>query len=317
MKALYYDGDSLVLKNVPIPEITKGESLIKVYYTGICNTDLEILKGYMGFTGIPGHEFVGEVVKAPENKSLVGKRVVGEINIACGQCDLCRAGKRKHCRNIRTLGINNYDGAFAEYMKFPVENLHPVPDEIPNTIATLVEPLAAAFQVLEQAHIKPTDRVCVIGDGKLGLLISIVLQYSGIHHVLIGKHPERAKEVIPEVEALLPSELKGLENSFDVVVEATGNAKVFTSAIDLTAPTGTLVLKSTFASGENLNLSPVVVKELNIVGSRCGPFEPAIAFLKSQHEKLEGMISGIFPFDEYQRAFEATKGSLKILLKMS
>ncbi|MBO8167086.1 MAG: alcohol dehydrogenase catalytic domain-containing protein [Kosmotoga sp.] len=316
MKALYYDGDSLVLKNVPIPEITKGESLIKVYYTGICNTDLEILKGYMGFTGIPGHEFVGEVVKAPKNKSLVGKRVVGEINIACGQCDLCRAGKRKHCRNIRTLGINNYDGAFAEYMKFPVENLHPVPDEIPNTIATLVEPLAAAFQVLEQAHIKPTDRVCVIGDGKLGLLISIVLQYSGIHHVLIGKHPERTKEVIPEVETLLPSELKGLENSFDVVVEATGNAKGFTSAIDLTAPTGTLVLKSTFASGENLNLSPVVVKELNIVGSRCGPFEPAIAFLKSQHEKLEGMISGIFPFEEYQRAFEATKGSLKILLRM-
>ncbi|OAA29146.1 alcohol dehydrogenase [Kosmotoga arenicorallina S304] len=315
MKALYYNN-YLELIDVPEPALDKGEALIKILYAGICNTDLEILKGYMGFKGIPGHEFVGEVVKAPANEALVGKRVVGEINIACGRCDMCLAGKRKHCRNIRTLGINNYNGVFAEYAKLPIENLHLIPDEIPDTAATLVEPLAAAFQVLEQAHIKPTDSVCVIGDGKLGLLISIVLEYKGIRHILIGKHPERAKEIIPEVQTHLPFELKGLENSFDVVIEATGNAKGFTSAIEFTKPMGTLVLKSTFAAGESLNLSPVVVKELNITGSRCGPFEPAIKFLTEHHERLNKMISGIFPLNEYQKAFDTAKGSLKVLLRV-
>lgn len=315
MKALYYDN-YLELRNMPEPMLEKGEALIKILYAGICNTDLEILKGYMGFTGIPGHEFVGEVVKAPDNEDLVGKRVAGEINIACGHCDMCLVGKRKHCRKIRTLGINNYNGVFSEYAKLPRENLHIIPDGIPDTAATFVEPLAAAFQVLQQAHIKPTDRACVIGDGKLGLLISIVLGYKGIQHILISKHPERAKEVVPEVETLLPSELKGLENSFDIVIEATGNAKGFTSAIDLTKPAGTLVLKSTFASGESLNLSPVVVKELNIIGSRCGPFEPAIEFLREHHERLNKMISGVFPLDNYQKAFDAARGSLKVLLRM-
>ncbi|AKI97371.1 MDR/zinc-dependent alcohol dehydrogenase-like family protein [Kosmotoga pacifica] len=313
MKALYFDGQ-LRFTEIPEPKLRENEALIRVRYAGICNTDLEIFKGYMGFNGVPGHEFVGEVVEAPD-KGLIGKRVVGEINIACGKCDMCLSGHRKHCRNIRTLGINNWDGAFAEYLKLPIENLHPVPNSIDDIEAVFVEPLAAAVQVLEQVNFRPTDRVAVVGDGKLGLLISLVLKARNIDHILIGKHPSRAKDIVKGIPLAFPDRIQELSGQIDIAVEATGNSQGFALAVNIVKPTGTIVLKSTYASGSTFDFSPVVVKELNVIGSRCGSFKPAIGFLEKKLVPVKSMVSAVYPFEEAIDAFSATPGALKVLLR--
>jgi threonine dehydrogenase-like Zn-dependent dehydrogenase len=298
MRALYFD-EKLSMVEVPKPSPEDGEALIKVLAAGICNTDIEIVKGYMGFKGIPGHEFVGIVEKSADPR-WVGKRVVGEINIACNECDLCKIGLKKHCRNIKVLGIKDWNGAFAEYLVLPVENLHEVPSKVSNRQAVFVEPLAAAIQILEQVHIKPTDRVCVIGDGKLGLLISLSLNAHGVKHILVGKHPEKMKIVSDRgVSTLFPG--AGLETALNII-----------------RPQGTVVLKSTYASKASVDLSKVVVNEINIIGSRCGPFEPALQLLEKDLIDVNPLVSQVLPFEKALEAFELakTKGTLKVILEV-
>lgn len=317
MRALYFD-EKLSMVEVPKPSPEDGEALIKVLAAGICNTDIEIVKGYMGFKGIPGHEFVGIVEKSADPR-WVGKRVVGEINIACNECDLCKIGLKKHCRNIKVLGINNWNGAFAEYLVLPVENLHEVPSKVSNRQAVFVEPLAAAIQILEQVHIKPTDRVCVIGDGKLGLLISLSLNAHGVKHVLVGKHPEKMKIVSDRgVSTLFPGDVQSFDRFFDVVIEATGNQSGLEMALNIIRPQGTVVLKSTYASKAFVDLSKVVVDEINIIGSRCGPFEPALQLLEKDLIDVNPLVSQVLPFEKALEAFELakTKGTLKVILEV-
>ncbi len=311
MKALFFDGKEFSLREVPVPERKEGESLIRVIKVGICNTDIEILKGYMSFRGILGHEFVGVVVDS-DKKDLLGKRVVGEINISCGGCDLCRAGLKKHCRNIKTLGIKDWDGAMAEYLKLPDENLYVVPDDIDDLSAVFVEPLAAAIQVLEDVHIKPTHNVCVVGDGKLGLLITKVLTFCGYSPCVLGHHPER-KKIVPKVSEYLLSEDFREDGVFDIVIEATGNEKGFETAVRIVKPRGVIVLKSTFHGDFTLNLSPVVIKEVGIVGSRCGPFPMAIRFLSDGLE-VKDMVEGVYSLEDAERAFKEARGKLKVIL---
>lgn len=317
MRALYFD-EKLSMVEASKPLHKEGEALIKVLAAGICNTDIEIVKGYMGFKGIPGHEFVG-VVEKSTNPYWVGKRVVGEINIACNGCDLCKIGLKKHCRNIKVLGIKEWDGAFAEYLVLPVENLHEVPPGISNWQAVFVEPLAAAIQILEQVHIKPTDRVCVIGDGKLGLLISLSLRAHGVEHILFGKHPEKMKIVSDRgMNTLLSGDAQSFDRFFDVVIEATGNQAGLGMALNIVKPQGTVVLKSTYASKATVDLSKVVVNEINLVGSRCGPFEPALQLLEKNLIDINPLISQILPFERALEAFELaiTKGMLKVILEV-
>ncbi|MGE5059649.1 MAG: alcohol dehydrogenase catalytic domain-containing protein, partial [Betaproteobacteria bacterium] len=267
MRALYWDGRELCF--VPSFAAPKAEStaLIKVHLAGICATDLQIFGGYMGFTGIPGHEFVGSVQAGPPE--IVGKRVVGEINFGCGECAACRRNLERHCARRRVMGILNAHGAFAEYVSVPVKNIHVVPENIGDEEAVFVEPLAAAFEILTQLQLTPQDQVLVLGDGKLGNLCAQVLQLAGANVTAIGKHSDKL--------ALLDNvgvRTRLLENwqphLFDIVVEATGSSSGFELALSAVRPRGTLVLKSTIAGKHQVSLAPVVINEINVIGSRCG-----------------------------------------------
>ncbi|MEJ5228920.1 MAG: alcohol dehydrogenase catalytic domain-containing protein [Pseudothermotoga sp.] len=314
MKAVFYDGKKLKLLDVEKPQIKDNYALIKVLLAGICNTDLEILKGYMNFRGILGHEFVGIVEEGP--KDLLGKRVVGEINIACEKCDLCLQGLHKHCRNIKVLGIRDYDGVFAEYALLPVKNLHTVPDEVENERAVFVEPLAAAFRILEQVQIANSQRVAILGDGKLGLLISKALSFSKINHLLFGKHVEKLSLARTWTNTELSENSKGYDRYFDVVIDATGRKSGIEQALFLVKPEGTVVLKSTIADEMTINLSQVAVNEIKIVGSRCGPFPKAISALRDGLE-VRDLIESTYDLFEYDKAFEkAKKGSLKVVFRI-
>lgn len=319
MKALVFDN-SLKLVDMSIPEPEYGEALIKVSMAGICNTDLEITKGYMGFSGILGHEFVGIVEKINGNsQEWLGKRVVGEINCACGVCDLCKKGLNTHCSGRSVLGIHNKNGCFAEYITLPVKNLVEVPDNVKDEEAVFVEPLAAAFEITEQIHIKSTDRVLVLGDGKLGLLISLVLNLTQADVMLAGKHPEKLQIAEDQnVKTVLINELSN-ERSFDIVVDATGSISGFEMAMKLVRPRGVLVLKSTVAGGKELNLAPVVIDEISVIGSRCGPFKPAVKVLERKQLDVQPLISKLYDFDNALDAFEfsMTKGVLKVLLSLN
>ncbi|NOZ21183.1 MAG: alcohol dehydrogenase catalytic domain-containing protein [Planctomycetes bacterium] len=318
MRALLYkDAKLTFLADHPIPARKSGEALVRVTLAGICNTDIEIAKGYMEFEGVLGHEFVG-VVEEADTAELIGKRVVGEINCACGACETCANGLSRHCPHRTVLGIHGRDGAFADYLALPQANLHAVPDDLADEEAVFVEPLAAAFEILEQVSVSSSDRVAVLGDGKLGLLAAQVVAGAGCDPLLLGKHVSKLRIVYERGgrTAFLKCNTK---QDLDIVVDCTGAAAGFNLACDLARPRGTVVLKSTVAGDAQLNLAQVVIDELTIVGSRCGPFRPALEALRKKEVAVKPLITAQYPFAEALEAFEraAVPGTLKILLDMT
>lgn len=317
MRAIEFKEKLNIIENYPMPALAEGEALVKIITAGICNTDIEITKGYMGFSGILGHEFVGIVEKINDtNQELLNKRVVGEINCGCGVCEYCLKGLQNHCPTRSVLGIFNRNGCFADYITIPLKNLLIVPKNINNNEAVFVEPLAAAFEILEQIQVKPTDKVLILGDGKLGLLTSLVLNLTQADVILVGKHQEKLK--IAENQNVKTVILENLskDEAYDVVVEATGNIDGFELAQKLVKPKGTLVLKSTVSSEKALNLAPIVINEIKIIGSRCGPFKPALKTLEKKLINVIPLISKEFDFNQAKEAFELskTRGILKVLI---
>jgi threonine dehydrogenase-like Zn-dependent dehydrogenase len=339
MRALYWDGYELVFRSsYPAPssrpKIEDGESrsvgttgsraqtsdnqsvVVKVHLAGICSTDLQIFKGYMGFTGVPGHEFVGSVNGGPAE--LIGKRVVGEINFGCGQCDACRRDLSRHCPNRNVMGILNADGAFADYVSAPVANLHVVPENVPDEEAVFTEPLAAAFEMLTQIELNPGDDVLVLGDGKLGNLCAQVLRLTGAKITALGKHAEKLDLIKKaNIRTILLNEWK--PHLFDVVVDATGSASGLELALSAVRPRGTLILKSTIAGNHQVSLAPIVINEINVIGSRCGPFAPALEALANKRISVTPLIDRIYSLsDGIAAVTQAAKpGARKILLRSS
>lgn len=313
MRALYFDGQPEI-RDLLQPQPGPGEVLVRVSLAGICGTDLQILKGYHNFRGIMGHEFVGEVA-GPEDSPWLGQRVVGEINIGCGECDLCRRGLAKHCGERRVLGIINHDGAFAQYLSIPATNLHLVPPEVPDEAAVFTEPLAAALRVLETAPISPEDRILIIGDGPLGLQISWALALNGAQVDLAGHHQDHLALARPYgVETFLAKDLPA--GDYQVVVEASGSPSGLELALSRVRPLGTVILKSTYIDRFPLDPAAVVVPEVHLVGSRCGPFLPALRLLRQGWVDPRPLISQIFPLSRGLEAmvWAQLPGMLKVLL---
>ena len=316
MKALVYDGELRLDENYPKPVASPGEALVRVKVAGICNTDLEIVRGYMGFTGVLGHEFVG-IVEECEAEDLVGQRVVGEINAYCGRCRYCQRGMPTHCPHRTVLGIWKRDGAFAEYLCLPARNLHPVPEGMADEVALFTEPLAAALEITDQVHIRPTDQVVVLGDGKLGLLVAQVLGLLGCDLMVVGHHEEKLA-ILARQGIRTALEQEAPELAADVVVECTGNPDGFATAKAMLRPRGKLVLKSTYHGLPQVNLTSLVVDEQVVIGSRCGPFDAALRLLERGLVEVKPLISAIYPLEEGLAAFEKAKEreTLKVLLRM-
>jgi threonine dehydrogenase-like Zn-dependent dehydrogenase len=294
MRALYFDGTTLrCIDDHPAPAAGPDEAVVGVRLAGVCSTDLQILAGYMGFSGIPGHEFVGEVLDGPAH--LAGRRVVGEINYACRRCPTCREGLGRHCPHRRVMGILGADGTFAECLAVPVANLHLVPDAVPDEAAVFTEPLAAAFSVLEQVTVGDGDDVVVLGDGKLGLLCAQVLAGTGASVTLVGKHADNLAIVAGRGIDTCLLEKWAPAGAADCVVEATGSAAGLAQAAAAVRPRGTLVLKSTVAEEHRLSLAPLVINEITVVGSRCGLFPPALQALTDQTVEVTPLIDATFP----------------------
>jgi len=316
MLALRVQKKSLTVEDVEKPSKV-GEAVVRVVLSGICNTDLEIARGYAGFNGTIGHEFVGVVEESPDG-TLRGRRVVGEINAGCGKCDLCHAGDSRHCASRTVLGIHGRDGAHAEFLQLPAINLLPVPDNVPDEHAVFTEPLAAACGILERIGIVAEDRVAVIGDGKLGLLCAQVLVLTGASVLLVGKHSSKLR--IAErrgIATATPAAAAKQTRQFDVVVEASGAAPGFALALELLRPKGQLVLKSTFHGKTEMDAARIVVDEIAIVGSRCGRFGPALDLLKRRAIDVDSLISEEYPLSNGVHAMRraATRGVLKVLLR--
>jgi threonine dehydrogenase-like Zn-dependent dehydrogenase len=319
MKALRFENHELKLAEIPPPN-SETEALVRVLKSGICNTDLEIVRGYAGFSGTIGHEFVGIVERSEGSPELHGKRVVGEINTGCGKCELCRSGDARHCLNRTVLGIHGRDGAHAEFVSLPSLNLLEVPADVTDEQAVFVEPLAAAYGITEQIEIAPETRVAIVGDGKLGLLCAMSLALKSENVCLIGKHPEKLSVAARRnIETVLLSDVLSLHRTFDVAIEASGSESGFATALDLLKPRGKLVLKSTFQGKTNLEMWRVVVDEITIVGSRCGRFAPALELLRDGKIEVEDLISAEFPLSEGVNAMQKAgeKGILKIVLSMT
>lgn len=316
IKALVFKDKQLKLTERPQPVPGEDEVLIQVKLAGICNTDLEIMDGYLGFEGIPGHEFVGRVIYDPEAE-FTGQRVVGSINIPCYECFTCNQGLSNHCLNMRALGIRNKDGAFAEYLTLPRENIYPLPEVVTDKMAVFIEPMAAAVEIPEKVHLRPTDEVIVLGDGKLGLLTAQVFWAMGFDVKVIGKHHEKLQIVKKlGIETFLPGELNRM---VDVVVECTGSQSGVETALKIVRPEGKIVMKTTTVEKPSLDLSQVAVNEIKIIGSRCGPFAPTLRLLERHKFPLEEMIDSIFPLERGLAAFTRAKekGVLKVLLEIS
>ncbi|MFN3324395.1 MAG: MDR/zinc-dependent alcohol dehydrogenase-like family protein [Bryobacteraceae bacterium] len=316
MLSVHLEGGTVEVRRAPRPKRQKGHALIRLLYGGICNTDLELQRGYYGFRGTPGHEFVGEVVEA-EAPQWVGRRVVGEINLACGRCDWCARGLGRHCPNRTVLGIVKHPGAFREFLTLPEENLHAVPDSLPSEHAVFAEPVAAACEILDQVRIPKGGEVAVLGVGKLGLLIAQVLQASGACVHLYGRH--RSKLRIAEA-AGVRAEVAGKRlpaARYEWAVDATGSPEGLMQAVGMVRPRGTVVMKSTVHGAVAIDAAPVIVNEITLVGSRCGRFEPALKLLKGGKLRLEEMIDSELPLAGAPKAFEraAEKGVLKVLLR--
>ena len=317
MRALLFDQTLSFRPRYAEPRPADGDTLIRVRQAGICATDLEIMRGYMGFTGILGHEFVG-VVEESADKSWVGKRVVGEINVVCGRCDLCVSGLSSHCRNRTVLGIVNRDGAFADYVRLPAVNLHEVPAGVEDDQAVFTEPLAAAFQILKQVKLDNRKWVTVVGDGRLGLLCAQVLRNAGCPVRVIGKHADKLR--LCDQWGIRSRALADITARHDqeVVVDCTGSAAGLELAMQLVRPRGTIVMKSTFAEGKPLNLAPIVIDEINVVGSRCGPFKEALKALAEKSVDVTSMIHKRMKIEQGVEAMELAgkPGVLKVVLKM-
>jgi len=315
MKALRFESGALKLAEIPLQRLP-GEALVRVALAGICSTDLHITRGYADFSGTLGHEFVGIVEESPDS-SQIGRRVVGEINAGCGECQLCRSGDSRHCLRRTVLGIHGRDGAFAEFLNLPPVNLLPVPDAVTDRQAVFTEPLAAAFEILAQVNIGPSDRVAVIGDGKLGQLIARVLAGASSHLILIGKHDEKLELArAAGVESVNVASLQAGIAAFDVVVEASGSPSGLKLAQQLVRPKGTIVLKSTFRGQSAIETSAIVVNEITLVGSRCGRFAPALAALESGRVDVEPLIEREYALENGIAAMAeaASPGMLKVLL---
>jgi alcohol dehydrogenase len=327
MLAAVTNRNGVALVEKPLPRLRPSWALVRVRLAGICNTDLEILRGYHNFHGTLGHEFVGEVVRAAsaKDRAWIGRRVVGEINLACAglgfrkQCSYCRRGIPTHCARRRVLGILGHDGAFAEYLALPVVNLHRVPASIPDEAAVFTEPLAAACEILEQVDIRAYRDAAVIGDGKLAQLNARALRTAGLRVLMIGKHASKLRLArladIATVKVTSPRAQRS--NQFSLTVEATGSPSGLALAQQITVPRGTLVLKSTFHGAANVETWPIVVKELTVIGSRCGPFPRALALLRSGRVDPRPLISRVFPLREAAEAirYAQERGVMKVLLR--
>lgn len=311
-------GKIKLVDTYPRPTPQPGEALLRMRYAGICGTDLALSEGYKGgYEGVLGHEYVAEVVAAPENEAWVGKRVVGEINTICGECDHCRRGLLTHCQRRRVLGIINWDGAFSDYFLSPLYLLHPVPDHVPDEMAVFVEPLAAAYAALRDAPEDAGDRVIVFGDGRLGQLIARVFQAEGYAPLLVGHHAQKLALAAQAGIATATTPPAGQE--YDIAVDATGSPQAISQIFDLLRPRGALILKTTSARPATIDLSPVVVNELRLIGSRCGPFPRAIQALAAGKIDPLPLITAIYPLSQALDAFQHARqrGSMKILLTAS
>ena len=315
VKATIFDGKHITLdKNYPDPEF--NETLVRVSLAGICGTDLEILDGYMQYNGILGHEFVG-VIEKSSNSDLIGKRVVGEINAGCGKCDSCVNGMERHCPSRTVLGILKRNGAFAEFLSLPEKNLHVIPDSISDEQAVFVEPLAAAFEINEQISLKPEWNVAVVGDGRLAQLIIQVIKLTCSNITCFGKHEKKLEGLVQsgiKIKVVIESTDEQL---FDLVIEATGSNSGFSDTMKLVKPRGTVILKSTIASRENLDLTPTIINEITLIGSRCGLFKPAIEALASGKISVNSMIDSTFSLEKFEDAIVYAKkpDTLKVFLK--
>jgi len=324
VRGLFFDGSQVTFRqDLPAPSPRPGEAIIRVRLAGLCQTDLEIAQGYMGFRGILGHEFVGTVTAAGSgaDNRWIGKRVCGEINCVCGVCAMCRRGLQTHCLQRTVLGILNHDGAFAEFVRLPVKNLHAVPASVSDEQAVFVEPLAAAFQVLRQIEIPADARVMVLGDGRLGQLVARVLAHKLAEVTLVGRHPEKlelaANACGKKLCAVLAEEIKPGHDQ-DVVVECTGRVEGFEAALAHLRPRGTLVLKTTVAAGKPLNLAPIVIDEITVVGSRCGPFPDALQALADGEIDVLPLISRRATLESATDFFRpgAMNGLLKVIFEL-
>jgi alcohol dehydrogenase len=318
MKAAIFDGTLRCVEDHPKPEAGPGWARIGVQLAGVCKTDLEIMKGYMGFTGVLGHEFLG-VVEDCDDKSWIGKRVVGEINAACGRCGWCARGLGRHCPNRTTLGIAGLDGCMAEYCVLPVENLCIVDPDISDDRAVLTEPLAAACEILEQLPVNGSERIIVLGDGRLGILCAWALRTAAPDVTIIGHHPEKL-DIARWRDIKTASGTDGIEPGADIVVEATGSGGGIAQAMNLCRPRGTIVLKSTVAIQGEINLAPIVINELTVLGSRCGRFPDALKMMRDFPDMpLERLLTGRYPLHAAGEAFaEAKNGlALKVILDIN
>jgi threonine dehydrogenase-like Zn-dependent dehydrogenase len=314
MNALWLEDNQISLRDLPQPH-KPDEALIKIRRAGICSTDLELVKGYYPYTGVIGHEFVGEVVES-EDASWIGQRVVGDINVTCGQCEQCLNGRPTHCEQRTVLGIVNRDGTFAEYTTLPVANLHRVPDSVPDEMAVFTEPLAAALEIQDQIQVRPTDRVLLVGAGRLGQLIAQTLALTGCDLRVVARHDHQQSLLKSRgIRTITEEEIQPWR--WDIVVEATGSPDGFSLARKAIRPRGTMVLKSTYKGNMSVNFSSIVVDEINLIGSRCGPFEPALRLMESRQVDPSVLIAAEFKLGEALKAFEraAETGVLKVLVE--
>lgn len=317
MQGLWLEDNQLQLRiDIPIPEPPPGEALVRVLRAGICNTDLELLRGYYPYSGILGHEFVGVVEQGPEN--LLNQRVVGEINAVCGHCRFCRSKQSTHCENRSVLGIVNRHGAFAEYLCLPIENLHSVPDTVPTEVATFTEPIAAALEIQQQIEVGANHRVLVVGDGKLGQLVAQTIALTGCELLVVGRHQDKLANLQARgIKTGLADAVT--DRFFDISVDCTGNPEGFAIARRALRPRGTLVLKSTYAGNLSLDASSLVVDEITLIGSRCGPFSPALQLLAAGQVDVQPLIHARYHLSEGLAAFKhaQSRGVLKVLLEIS
>ena len=322
MQAIWLANQKLSFReDVPLPQVKPGEALIRVHLAGICATDLELLRGYYPYDGIPGHEFVGTVVEVnhpdPAAQVWQGRRVVGEINAWCGECATCLRGHPTHCENRTTLGIVNRNGAFAEFLALPVKNLHAVPDHVSDEMAVFTEPLAAALEIQQQITIHPADHVLVVGAGRLGQLIAQTLALTGCKLWVVARHPrQRTLLAVNQIQTIEENDIP--QAKMDIVVEASGSPFGFSLAVQAVRPRGIIVLKSTHKANLDFNITSIVVNEITLVGSRCGKFTPALKLLAEGTINLLPLIEALYPIQDGIKAFTqaAQPGVLKILLEL-
>lgn len=318
LNGIWLENNSLRYRDdLPRPNPSQGEALVKVRMAGICGTDLELLRGYYEFTGIPGHEFVGDIVQAPDRPEREGQRVVGEINVNCGACPACLAGRPRHCEKRTVLGIKHRNGAFAEFVCLPLANLIAVPDTVCDDAAVFTEPLAAALEIQQQIPIEPRHRVLVLGAGRLGQLIAQTLVPTGCNLKVVARYANQRK-LLARLNIASIAEHTPPACFFDIVVEATGSMSGFTLARKAVRAGGIIVLKSTYKGDVQVNLSSIVVDEVTILGSRCGPFAPALGMLESNRVDPTGLIEGRYGLHAVQKAFQhaSRPGALKVILQI-